>query len=125
MSDLSDLSGFNGTGTFDLGVFALAATSIRGSGSLSGGADTSASASDRVNHDDTARRQAVPEPGLLVLVDLALAALLLSRRRAGANHTRRQQPYDFLPSPVPEPATWALLLSGMALMRWLVSRRKT
>ncbi len=54
MSDLSDLSGFNGTGTFDLGVFALAATSIRGSGSLSG-ADTSASASDRVNHDDTAR----------------------------------------------------------------------
>jgi len=34
-----------------------------------------------------------------------------------------QVTYDFLPSPVPEPATWALLLSGVALMRWLVLRR--
>jgi len=34
-----------------------------------------------------------------------------------------QVTYDFLPSPVPEPATWALLLGGVALMRWLVLRR--
>ncbi len=31
--------------------------------------------------------------------------------------------YDFLPSPVPEPASWALLLSGVALIGWMVSRR--
>jgi len=34
-----------------------------------------------------------------------------------------QVTYAFMPSPVPEPATWALLLSGVALMRWLVLRR--
>ena len=86
-----DLSTFIGAGSFNLGVLALATSQFAASGNVNSSVETQAYASAQVTYDYSPQRrsvrlavpqQAVPEPGSLLLVALALGAAAMSRRRA-------------------------------------------
>jgi hypothetical protein len=76
----SGWSAFVGSGNFDIGVLAIGQSQMTGSGNVDGGAITEATAGASVRYDYSANN-AVPEPGALALVGLALGAAGLAGRR--------------------------------------------